>query len=179
MKPALFETMSNEELLEAISDAMAEARRRRISHAAERAAFGITRKEIQKRREQAKEQAYREKQIKNWTKKRELALLIQEALGKEWSLNVWNKDDKRVYIDGLGRRKIIYYCEGNYYNPPGKLEAQQIKLTKEQKEILLRACRKADEDWQSTRFSVDEAAAWKAPRPLGVEEHDIDIEIEV
>lgn len=191
----MYSEYSNSELLDVIQGAMKELRRRRgstmelgleiiyglspsemtkeqrkagveaIQAVRESQVTKIREEELRKAVKKHEQQEAAKKQIESWTKKKRIAGRIKEVVGSNFDLNVWSGGDKRVYIDGPNYKKVCFFVTGNRWNPPGTLELSNLDLDADQKKKLIDACHEVAEIWKSTKFSLDQAAAWQAPQP--------------
>lgn len=80
----------------------------------------------------AKREAEAKRQAKLWANKADLGQMVRDALGPGYQITVWQNQgetEKRVYIDrqgysrdGSGVTKVSYFVTGNSRNPPGDLD---------------------------------------------------------
>lgn len=121
------------------------------------------REKVKREAEKEKREAEKEKQRRFWSKKKAAALALVPLLGKgsDFHVSVWNKKDKRVYIDpkkyGGGSWKVTYYAEGNGKNPKGTFQLKGFGQGYEHRDAIKEVCRQLAEDWNSLRYKAESA----------------------
>lgn len=142
---------------------MQSARDIELQRAKEKEARELAEKEAARVRFELEEQKRKENAEKTkelWEKKEAIIARAQELLAEVWdtadSLQVWNKTDKRVYVNRTGRRfgsnHIEYYHTGTAREKPGTLILS--KELNEKRAEIKQFCAELCEKWNSLRVDL-------------------------
>lgn len=137
------------------------AREKEMRKAKEREALLLAEQEAARIRAELEEEKRREQAEKTqqlWEKKDEIIQraqeLLAEVLDSTESLQVWNKTDKRIYVNKsrLGANHVVYYHDGNGKTRPGTLELS-AKL-EPQRAAIKQFCAELCQKWNHIRVDL-------------------------
>lgn len=156
--------------------------------AAEREAEKLRREEAERiaqaaaeqvRQQAGQEQAQKaaDEQARLWGRQKFLGRLVKNLFGSGCTLTVWNKGDKRVYIDNEpGTVRVEFYSTGNHRNPPGTLKISVSEAQITDKALVKRVVEHAAKSWNSLpRMDCDQASN-AAVAPLGDQQLQDDVQ---
>lgn len=155
-RSAMLSEAEKAKIAQSVRDAEAQrAKEREVRFFAEKEAVKV-RFELEEQKR--KEQAGKTQQL--WEKKDAIVNrakdLLAEVIDTAPSLQVWNKSDKRIYVNKLngrlGANHVVYYHDGNGRTRPGTLVLSEPLAPK--REEILQFCQDLCSKWNTLRVDL-------------------------